>query len=270
MGFICPVIWHGRSFARQMGLANFIVMKSLLPIIFLTVSITSFSQTTKKKVVYSHFQTFYIDLNNDNKIDTIVLSSSATRNSSFNRISILMSGAKRTVFNAKDEWAEIQPEFLAANRNLVQSKNIFIKKTDLHTVIILSGGTDGAGYGGEFSIINIENNNVKMVFDHGSDESNKSILWDVEIPTKLIDLENNDRLCFVYTDYGEVYKQVKGGIIGTYHPYFVFQVTDDCKYNEPLSKLYNEENYIYVDPKHHGQIEIFYPDNKKLKPRLWK
>ncbi len=245
-------------------------MKVLLTIILLTISITAFSQTDKKNVVYTNFQTFYIDLNNDGKIDTIILSSSLPDNTSFNRIAISMSGVKKKIFKAKDHWAEINQEFLTSNKNLVKSKNIFIKKTKIHTVIIISAGTDGAGYGGEFSIINIENDNIKMVFDHGfGDKADDSIDVDIEIPTKLVDLENNSRLCFVYRDYGEVYKTVKGGHIGTYNPFYVFRVGDDYRYSEALSKTYNEQHYIYVHPKYHRQIEIFYPDNKKLKPRPW-
>jgi len=245
-------------------------MKNLILISFLLISIEAIAQTSKKAMAYNHFKTFHVDLNNDNIIDTIILSSSLPGNSPFNRISILMSGAKRTIFNAKDEWAEIQPEFLKSNKNLIASKNIFINKTKLHSVIIVSGGTDGAGYGGEFSIINIENNHIKMVFDHGSDESVDNINVDVEIPVKLIDLTNNGRLSFIYTGYHEVYKQVKGGMIGTYVPFYVFTVDDDCRYSQALSKTYNQEHYVYVGSNHQGQIEIFYPDNKKLKPRLWK
>ncbi|QKJ30234.1 hypothetical protein HQ865_10815 [Mucilaginibacter mali] len=245
-------------------------MKTVLLTAFFSIAATTFAQTGKKKVGYSTLKTFYIDINNDSKTDTIILSSSIPGKTAFNQIAILMSGAKRTFFKAKDQWAEIQPEFLTANKSLVASKNIFIKKTKLHSVIILSGGTDGAGYGGEFSIINIENNNIKMVFDYSSGESAGSISVDVEIPIKLIDLEKNDRLCFVYSEYGEFYKSVNGGQIGTYHPFFVFTVDDDCRYSEALSKTYNEKHYVYVDPKHMGKIEIFYPDDKKLRPRLWK
>jgi hypothetical protein len=245
-------------------------MKNLILIIFLIISYKGIAQIAKTKVVYNHFKTFHVDLNNDNIIDTVILSSSVQGNASFNRISILMSGAKRIIFKAKDEWADIQPEFLGTNKNLVQSKNIFIKKTNLHTVIILSGGTDAAGYGGEFSIINIENNTVKMVFDYSVGDSVGGISADVEIPAKLTDLENNGRLCFVYSGYGEYYRQVKGGNIGTYHRYIVFTVNDECKYSEELSKAYNEKHYVYVSPTHKGEIRIFYPDNKKLKPRLWK
>lgn len=245
-------------------------MKIPLSIIFLTISITAFAQTVKKNIIYNHFQTFYIDLNNDNKTDTITLSSSLPEKTSFNRIIISMSGAKKATFKAKDKWAEINQEFLDSNKNLVKSKNIFIKKTKIHTVIIISGGTDAAGYGGEFSIINVENNNIKMVFDYGIDDKADSIDVDIEIPIKLVDLENNDRLCFIYTHYGEVYKPTNGGMIGTYHPFYVFPVADEYKYNEALSKTYNQKHYIYVGSEHKGKIEIFYPDNKKLKPHLWK
>ena len=246
-------------------------MKSLLLTISLAISIVAFAQKSKKNVRYNHFKTFYVDLNNENKIDTIILSSSLPDKSAFNRISISMSGAKKATFKAKHQWAEIQPEFLSANKNMVQSKHLFIKKTNIHTVIIVSGGEDGAGYGEEFSIINIEHNNIKMVFDYSFDDSAPdSVDVDIEIPAKLIDIENNKRLCFIYSHYNEVYKKVKGGMIGTYQPYYVFPVADNFKCSDSLTKAYNIKHYIYVDHKHLGEIEIFYPNNPKLKPSLWR
>jgi len=42
-------------------------MKNLLLTVFLIISITAFAQKSKKNAGYSHFQTFYIDLNNDKR-----------------------------------------------------------------------------------------------------------------------------------------------------------------------------------------------------------
>lgn len=175
-----------------------------------------------------------------------------------------MSGTKKIVFKAKGSWAEIDNWFLDSNKNAVKSKIIFIKKTEKHSVILLSGGTDAAGYGGEFSIINIENNNIKMVFDHSDDTI------DVELPSKLIDLEGDGRLCFIFKDFIELYKEVKGGKIGTYCPYFVYPVDNDCGLNKAFTKSYNQKYYVFAGFNNSEEIKIFYPNNKRLKPRVWK
>jgi len=233
---------------------------------FLLVSVTGFSQPINKKATYKTVKTIFANLNSDNIIDTIVLSSSSPETESFNRISISMSGAKKKIFYAKDAWADIYDPFLALNKNLVKSKIIFIKKTEKHTVIILSGGTDAAGYGGEFSIINIENNEIKMVFDHSDDGI------DVEVPIELSELENNGRLYFVYTTLYELYEQKDklNADIGTYHPYFVYPVDNNCKLNYALSKKYMEEHYVFAGYNYNEKIKILYPRDKRLKPTIWK
>lgn len=220
------------------------------------------SQKAKKKIVYRPVRSFYLDLNNDDKIDTVSISTNSLSPDTFNRISIKLAGFPKQIFKAKDGWSYIDQWFLDSNKNMVRSKQVFIKTTPVHAVIIVSGGTDGAGYGGEFSIINIENNQIKMVFD----DSGK---LDVELPIRLIDLRKDNRLDFVYTNVKEVYKHVKGGMIGTYVPYFVYPVTDSCKLNTNLTKTYNEANYLYAGLKFGDKIEIYYPDNKKRKPRVW-
>jgi hypothetical protein len=215
----------------------------------------------------------FTDLNNDNIIDTIILSSSLEQNGSFNRISILMSGVKRKTFIAKDSWTIVDKWFLDSNKNVLQTNLLFFKKTDKHAVILLFGILDGAGYRGEFSMINIENNNIKMVFDH----TDTGGVYDVEDPVALTDLENNGRLCFIYKGIGEFdgysnkISQEKGmPDIGTYTPYFVYPISDTCHLDKPLTKKYNEDHYVFAGYNYSEKIRILYPRNKKLKPRIYK
>ena len=242
-------------------------MKYSFLLAFLIVYIAGFSQTIKKKIPYRTIKTIFADLNNDAIIDTIALSSSLNEASSFNKISIKLSGARPQTFFAKDSWTTVDKWFLDANKNAVSTKLLFLKKTDKHTVILLFGVLDGAGYRREFSIINIENNTVKMVFDHTDDG-----MFDVEHPITLTDLEDNGRLCFVYTQLGEFdgYDADLNGDIGTYVPRFVFPVTDTFKMDKVLTRKYNEDNYVFAGFKYSEKIHILYPRNKKLKPSIYK
>jgi hypothetical protein len=242
-------------------------MKILFNILLLSIYLSAFGQTTKTKTHYRTIRTIFTDINNDNKTDTIILSSSLPEQSSFNRITISISGFKKQTFYAKDSWTTVDKWFLDSNRNTVNSKFLFLKKTDKHAVILLFGILDGAGYRGEFSIINIENNNIRMVFDH-----TENGIYDVEVPSKLIDLEANGRLCFIYTGLHEFdgYDANLNGDIGSYTPYFVFAVNDTCELNKPLTKKYNEDNYVFAGFNYSEKIRILYPRNKMKKPSIYK
>jgi hypothetical protein len=238
-------------------------MKKYLVLILLTTPLFAWPQRVKKNVIYKPIKSFFLDLNNDGKIDTVSISASALETGyNFNRILIKLAGFPKKTFTAKDGWGDIDHWFLDSNENLVHSKQVFIKKTPLQTVIIVSGGTDGAGNGGEFSIINIENNQIKMVFDDNGE-------LDVELPSKLIDLKNDGRLDFIYKDLIQVYKAAKGGMIGTYMPYFVYPVTDTCKLDTGLMKFYNKNHYVFAGFKFSDKIQIYYPNDRKRKPRVW-
>jgi hypothetical protein len=125
---------------------------------------------------------------------------------------------------------------------------------------------DGAGYRSEFSIINIENNDIKMVFDPLNDNKHE---LDIECPETLTDVENNGRLCFIYKTLTEFYEQAKAGDIATYTPYFVYPVDDTCKLSKPLMKKYNERHYVFAGCNSSEKIKIFYPKSGR-KPSVWK
>jgi hypothetical protein len=94
-------------------------------------------------------------------------------------------------------------------------------------------------------------------------------LSDIEIPTELTDFNHNDRLNFVYCDFGEIERIIPEGRIGTYHPYFVYPVRDTIKIDNQLTKAYNEKHYVYATSSHGEEIRVFYPNNGG-KPRVWK
>lgn len=236
--------------------------KIFVLIFFLLAGEIGYCQQAKKPAVFKTIKSFFVDLNNDNKMDTIILSTSLNEKGAFNRITILIAGFKKKVFKAKDSWGTIDNWFLDSNKNVLNSKVIFLKKTEKHTVIILSAGTDGAGYGGEFSIINIENDSINMVFDHNDDEI------DVELPTKLIELENNGRLCFIFRYMGEVCGEKDDAIIETYHPFFVYPVDDSCRLNHRLTKAFNEKHYVFAGYKMDSKIKILLPLNKNITPSV--
>ncbi|HTE02019.1 MAG TPA: hypothetical protein VK668_22175 [Mucilaginibacter sp.] len=248
-------------------------MKRLLGLILLALALNASGQT-KQDVPFRTIRTLLADLNNDKKTDTVTLISSLKERNSFNRIVISLSGSAKKTFNAKDYWTVVDSEFLATNKNTIHTKLLFLKKTAKHSVILLFGELNSAGYRGEFSIINIENNHITMPFDALNDYNGS---LDIEMPVELKDLENNGRLCFVYTDIFELdgfsTKAMKANgtpDIGGYSPYFVYRVNDTCKLDIPLTKSYNKKNYVdaaSLDLKH--DIRILYPRNGG-KPRIWK
>jgi len=241
-------------------------MKYLTLFILLIAALWASPQSAAKHYSYRPIRTITTDLNNDDRLDTIVLISSLKRKNDFDKISISLSGYCKTVFKARDFWTEVDSNFLVSNKNTVHSKLLFIKKTSKQAVILLFGEIDGAGYRGEFSIINIENNHIKMAFDPFNDGNEEP---DIESPVTLTDLERNDRLCFIYKSMGEIERQVEGGDIGTYTPFFVYPVDDFCRLSVPLTKKYNEDHYVFAGIKPSEKIRIFYPNNGG-KPRVWK
>ncbi len=239
-------------------------MRIFLLSAFLIISIAAAAQSKKKPAHYRVIKTILTDVNGDSKTDTIVISSSLKTEMFFNRISVSLAGFKKQTFRAKDSWTVVDKEFLDSNKNSVNTELLFFKKTQKHAVILLFGELDGAGYRGEFSIINIENDTAKMVFDHYNDNVF------VEGPEKLIDLEKNGRLCFIYRQIGELFRQEKSGDIGTYHPYYVYPVLNKCALDSTLTKEYNNKFYVFAGFNYSEKIEILYPYNKKRKPRIWK
>jgi hypothetical protein len=236
-------------------------MKKYLTFLFLVSVFNAFGQKNIKPH-YRKLKTIYTDLNNDGKPDTIILSSSLTGEAFFNKITINIPGLKSRTFVAKDSWTTVDKWFLDSNKNTVKTELIFLKKTEKQSVILLFGELDAAGERGEFSIINIENNNIKMVFDDDGK-------IDVDYPTKLISLKNDARLTFIYRNINEFDEQVKNAMIGSYAPFFVYIVNDSCKLDKPLMKRYNEEHYVFAGYQYSEKIRIRYPTNGG-KPSIWK
>jgi len=244
-------------------------MKTLIFIILTTLSFTAFAQNPKPTRPYRVIRTLIADLNNDHHPDTIRLLSPFDDWNSFNKISITLTGYGKTTLKARDYWTVVDSDFLITNKNAIHTKLLFLKSTPVHSVILLFSELSPAGYRGEFSIINIENNKVKLVFDTTGEENEP----DIEVPLELTDLAHDGRLCFAYTGLHELITQVtlgkKKGFLGSYTPYLVYRVDDSCKMNKPLSKAYMEQHYAFGGYRYSEKIEVFYPDDHS-QPRLWK
>lgn len=239
-------------------------MKNLLIAVLVLVACNAIGQSVKKGN-YKAVKTYVTDLNNDNRADTITISSSLKEDDAFNRIGVSLAGYGTKIFKAKYEWTLVDTEFLAKNRNAISSKFLFIKKSTIQSAILLFGVLDGAGYREEFSIINIENNIARMVFDSESNDI------DVEIPIAVKRLGNNNRLCFIYTGYNEVVGQSDKpeGDIVSYVPFFVYTIDEKCLINKRLTKKYNQQHYVFAGYGYDERIRIFRPKDGG-KPRVWK
>ncbi|HEY4150977.1 MAG TPA: hypothetical protein VGM41_18695 [Chitinophagaceae bacterium] len=236
-------------------------MKIILACIFLFINLAAFSQSP----LYKSHHILLVDLNRDSIADTIFIMPDIHDRSTFKKITISITGYGRQTFLARNSWTNVDSAFLNRNINAVRTKKLFLAGNNNQSVILLFGELDGAGYRDEFSIINIENNKAKMVFDHTDDDI------DVEIPTKLADLDNDGKLDFIFTEIGEVYEQVDSlkGSIGSYHPYFIYTVDDNCRLNKVLTKKYNDEHYVFAGYEYSEDIKILYPRNGG-KPKVLK
>lgn len=230
---------------------------TLLLIIFSFIWLSTTGQTHTFKTIKS----IIADINQDGKTDTIILSSSLQGRTAYNRISVSISGFPRKIFRAKDEWTAVDKEFLRKNKNTVATNWLFLKKNDKHAVILLFGELDGAGYRGEFSIINIENNNIKMVLDAIDDP-------DIEIPTGLTDLDNDGRLEFIFREYSQCVQTATNLQVCSYNPFYVYTIADTCKVNNPLMKAYNKKKYVFAGYKYSEDILIYAPEDGR-RPRVW-
>jgi len=248
-------------------------MKYLTLFILLISTLCASPQSGTKHYPFRPIRTIITDLNNDNKPDTVLLISSLKGRNDFDKISISLSGYGKSVFKARDFWTVVDSNFLVSNKNAIRSKLLFIKKTNKQSVILLFGILDAAGYRGEFSIINIEDNRVKMPFDDLNDGESG---LDIEVPVELSALDESGRLCFVYTGLHEFggfsTEEMKNkGIpdIGTYVPYLVYPVGDSCKLNKALSKKYMDKHYVFDGFEYSEKINVLYPHNGG-KPLIWK
>ena len=232
----------------------------------LTKVITVDTSAQKLTATFINQYDFAIDLNSDNVLDTISLSSSLPDKLSFNRISITLTGISKKTFTAKNEWTIIEKDFLKTNSNFVKTDKFFLQKGKSHSEIFLFGLIDGAGYRQDFSIIYIKDNNVTMVFDKSENDI------DVEIPITIADLNKDGTTEFVFRNMFEFYKQVDSlnADIGNYSPYLVYTIDNNFKLNEPLTKKYNEDNFVFAGYKYSEEIKILFPRDKNKKPRIWK
>src|SRR5579872_662109 len=174
------------------------------------------------------------DLNNDNVPDTISLHTSANDSTSFDRITISITGFGKHTYIAKNGWYTVDSEFVSNNKNAVETDKLFLLKAKDHAIILLFGQLDGAGYREDFSIIIIKNNTAKLVFDKGDTDV------DVECPIALKDIDNDGRTDFIFRNIFEF----DGGIdslnvdIGTYSPYLVYTIDEGYQMNKELTKIY--------------------------------
>lgn len=221
-------------------------------------------QKTKQKT--DNKSIFILDLNNDNILDTILLSSSRTDKTSFNNISISLTGFVRKSYSAKNNWTVIDKKFLEKNKNIINTDKIFLNRGKLSTDILLFGILDDGGYREDFTIISIKNNNIEMIFD----KSDADV--DIEIPISLTDLDDDGRNEFIFRNMFELYEKVDSlnADVGVYSPYLVYSIDKDFKLNKVLTKKYNDENYVFAGYNYSEKIKILYPRDKKKKPSIFK
>lgn len=229
---------------------------TIIVILFIIMFINSEKLIASQKT-YRYLKTILVDLNNDDLLDTIDLSSSIKSKNFFNKISISLTGFKKYVFFAKNKWTYIDKSFLKKNNNLISSNKLFVKKVNGQTVLLIFGNLSGSGYRDEFSIINIVDNEVKMVFDHIDEDI------DVELPKTIEDIDNDGKLDFVYTCFREQAPPPKNfiikGVFESYSPFLIYTVDNLCKLNKTLTKKYNQDNYVFAGFKYSEEIEVFIP-----------
>lgn len=227
--------------------------------------LTYFSQQANTLTIPSKYKPLVTDLNNDGRLDTLVLGSSLTDTTSFNKITISITGFDKQTFKAKNEWTNIDSTFLKTNKNAIESRKLFLLKAKDHSIILLFGDIDGAGYREDFSIINIKDNKSTLIFDR----TEKDI--DIEMPISLSDLDNDGKTEFVFRNLFEYYDQVDSlnADIGTYSPYLVYTLDNDFILNKPLTKKYNEDNFVFAGYQYSEKIKILFPRDGS-KPRVIK
>ncbi len=213
-------------------------------------------QPDSPEVSFKAFKTILVQLNNDNLLDTVVLSNALTEKDSFNKISVSIAGFDKQTFVTKYAWTMVDTSFLKENINDISSNDFFVKKTNEQTTLLFFGWVSGAGYRDQFSIINIADNKIQMVFDDLGD-------IDVAIPVSLTDLDHDGKLDFVFTAFREESPPPTNfkmeGTFESYCPFWVYTVDANCKLNKVLTKNYNEENYVFAGFGYDEGIEVFVP-----------
>ncbi|SEN56378.1 hypothetical protein SAMN04488505_11183 [Chitinophaga rupis] len=193
------------------------------------------------------------DLNNDNRPDTITLTTPPAEGDPglFQTITISFNGMHQQSFKAKDVWDLVDSSFLAVTKNEVPSKQVFIHKEPGQTLIFLFGYIYGAGRG-EFSIIRIRDNKAKLVFDDHLDN-----------PLQLTDFDNDGKAELLGRNEGEMYMDIDSinARIGVYFPFYIYSFKDSCIIDETMTQQYNEDNYVWAGLKYREDIKVAYPND---------
>ena len=191
-------------------------------------------------------ETIIIDLNDDNLLDTIILTTPSVEGDpgQFGKIILRTSNAGRHVFTARDIWDFVDTAFQARNKNAIKSDRVFVYKHENETEILLFGFQYGSGRE-EFSIIRITNDKVAMIFDNA--------LQDI---IQISDLNNDGKPEFVGRNVCDEVPDNGNSYIEGYCPFLVYTIDSDCKLSEVLSKTYNEENYVWAGLKYSEKIKV--------------
>ena len=197
------------------------------------------------------------DLNHDNIKDTVTLFRSAKECyfCTYDIIRVSLTGGVSKTFNARYGWEKVDKKFWQSHPNSINTDQLFLAWTDSQSVLLLFGHM--GEYRFEFSMINIENNDVRMAFDHLYEEI------DVGIPVDLTDMDNDGRLDFIFTTYREGTGSADlNGTCEFYCPFWVHTISDSCAFNKPLTKKYNEEHYVFAGFDYNEKIIVFRPSNR--------
>lgn len=213
---------------------------------------------------------FIVDLNNDHLADTITLTTALTSvtwdSVYFDTIHIAIAHYSTQTFftDTVNRWTTMDDWFNNSS-NVVPTKWFYLAKGKSQSVLLLFGGMDGAGYRGNFSIINIENNTSRLVLNQ-----NERKIY-IENAISLSDLDGDGRLDFLYRQIFEYNGKpdTLDGKVGTYSPFFIYTVDSYCVLNKPLTIRYNKKHYVFAGFNYDESIEVFYP-NDESQPRLWK
>ncbi|MFN8208263.1 MAG: hypothetical protein U0T82_12780 [Bacteroidales bacterium] len=175
------------------------------------------------------------DINGDNITDTIQIFGNPLDAGEFTKIKFILSnGIKRTI-KASDAWDRVDSLFLTNNRNLINSKRVFLYSKYGQQILLLFGYPYGAGRD-ELSLIRITINKIEQLED------------DLFENVITIDDINNDSLIdIVGRSSGEllgIYDSINS-YSTPYNPFQVYSIDIDCYFNKQLTKEYNEKNYIF-------------------------
>jgi hypothetical protein len=127
---------------------------------------------------------------------------------------------------------------------------VFVYKSHGISLVLLFGYLYGAGRD-EFSVVQIKNNNLKLVFD------NK-----MEWPIQFADLNNDQHIQFIgEKSSSEVYEEIDSldAQITTYDPSTVYDIENDFKVDERLTEKYNSQNYVWAGTHPPKEVKVFHP-----------